>query len=521
MSPFDFDSILDDCIARLQTGASLTECLRAYPQHSAALQPLLALAAEAQTLPAPQARPPAVRLGRDRLRAAIAQQFPQRPVSSQPAARYAERSLIAQLARKAFPMGFILRAVYAFVSVFILAGIFAVTAAAESLPGDQLYGVKRSWEEVSLFFAFPSDARANYEAKLALERRREVSALMAQRRTVSGVSFTAMIQAIELDEWTVSALPMRLTEQTDVQGQPAVGDFIAILGDINKGELLAAKIIIPTKPVPVPCSDTALCATKTPTPTHRPTKTSTPTRTPTATGCNDRTHCPTKTPTPCKNTSAARCPTPTRTPCPSNVKCRTRTPVPCATVANCPSRTPTVTATPEPKPSQTPCPASVCSTPVPCTNDATCPTATPTPTRTPCAAGTLNCITPTRTPCTASTPNCITPTRTPCPNADCVTATPLPTRTLYPTATACNDVVKCSTPLPTMTATSPPTHTPCPASDCRPPTATPCTNSANCITPPPTWTLPPPTVTLDPCAINLGCNTPVPSATLGAPIPKP
>lgn len=503
MSSFDFDSLLDDGVAHLQTGRSASSFLAQQPQHAAELQPLLALAQRAQAAPAPRARPQAVRAGRQRLLAAVAQEFPAPPVSSRPFTRYAERLLSRLSIRKGPAMGLVLRAAYAFVSICALAGIFTVTAAAESLPGDDLYTVKRAWEGVELLLSFGPQARADYEARLALERRREVSALMGQHRSARGVEFTAMIQAIEADDWLISALPMKVTTQTQVQGWPAVGDFIHVIADVEKGDLLARRVLLPSKPVPVPCSDTALCATKTPSPTPAPTRTLLPTRTAIATGCNDVVHCPTRTATPCTTAASVKCPTPSRTPC--------------SNAANChPSRTPTVTASPQPSP--TPCPAAVCvsPTPAPCLSNVNCPTATPLPSRTPCA-GSVNCLTPTathtRVPCTnpAGTPNCLTPTRTSTP-AGCNDTTQC-------TPTPCSDAVKCATvtPPPAYTATA----TPCPNSDCAP-TATPCSTSTECGTRPPTWTwTPPPATTVDPCAGNVNCVTPLPSRTPGTVIPKP
>ena len=62
-----FDDILEDCLARIQAGASLADCLRIYPDQAAELSPLLETFLALQTVPIPLPRSEAVDAGRRRM----------------------------------------------------------------------------------------------------------------------------------------------------------------------------------------------------------------------------------------------------------------------------------------------------------------------------------------------------------------------------------------------------------------------------------------------------------------------
>src|SRR5262245_3279614 len=90
MTPNEFESILDDCLARLSTGESLDDCLARYPEYFAALRTLLVLAVEARKLPRPVGLPADVQASREKMLAALRAQFKSTvtPISSKGLARY-------------------------------------------------------------------------------------------------------------------------------------------------------------------------------------------------------------------------------------------------------------------------------------------------------------------------------------------------------------------------------------------------------------------------------------------------
>jgi hypothetical protein len=80
MKPLDFDTTLDECLARLQAGESLEACLGHYPANAEDLRPLLLAALEVRNMPILPPTAEARERGRERVRAASARQ-PQRLLS--------------------------------------------------------------------------------------------------------------------------------------------------------------------------------------------------------------------------------------------------------------------------------------------------------------------------------------------------------------------------------------------------------------------------------------------------------
>lgn len=67
----DFETLLDQCVTRLQTGESLDRILMDHPDHATRLRALLEVVARVSTLPAPRARPTAYTAARQRMVAAL------------------------------------------------------------------------------------------------------------------------------------------------------------------------------------------------------------------------------------------------------------------------------------------------------------------------------------------------------------------------------------------------------------------------------------------------------------------
>ncbi len=72
----DFETILEDRLARLRAGDSLEHCLASYPTQAERLTPLLLAASRVRCLAAPQPRAQAVLAGREQVLAALQAQNP-------------------------------------------------------------------------------------------------------------------------------------------------------------------------------------------------------------------------------------------------------------------------------------------------------------------------------------------------------------------------------------------------------------------------------------------------------------
>jgi hypothetical protein len=334
-------------------------------------------------------------------------------------------------------------------SAYAMAGVTR-----SALPGDALYPVKTTAEQVQLAITVSPTRRAELHAEFTQTRMQEIVTLAELQR------YEALPEALEALEAqaavTAQSLPglaqsdpglgIQVAQQVhqsltngaealtrlrddgaEAAAQPILERAVAV--SVNETALvlsqLPAAVILEVVP-------TATLAPPTVTATATPTKTATQTATATHTSTATHTATATQTPTPTATATATATDTATPTDTPTDTATPTNTATYTATPTDTPTRTPTATATSTPSPTATPT-----STPSPTATDTA--TAVPTATVTP---------RPTESPTsTATSPPTATRTRTPRP-----TATPSPTRT--PTLTR--------TLAPTETEAAPPSRTPPP-----------------------------------------------------------
>ena len=258
MNP-DLDPALDDCLAMLHTGASVDECLVVYPAQAAALRPLLELASAVHGLPAPQARPAAVQTNRARMMAAVAARQPSvnraavLPVSGSLLARYTGRikALLPGKStgqREGKNMVFVLRfataAITAVMAFTTVSAGGAALASANSLPGDALYPVKRTVEDVQLFFTLGETAQEQFRLELEIRRRNEVQAVVLERRQVE-VQFWGPLTAFTANQWVVDGLAVLVDGQTQIIGEPVEGATVHVLAVTQAdGSILAQQLMV-------------------------------------------------------------------------------------------------------------------------------------------------------------------------------------------------------------------------------------------------------------------------------------
>jgi hypothetical protein len=98
---------------------------------------------------------------------------------------------VVALAKKPSPFSFpaLLRPALAAAAVLVLVLAGATSAAASSIPGDALYGVKRATEDVRLALTFDAEARTQLLSELT-DRRLEELAEIAKRRPSSATTAT-------------------------------------------------------------------------------------------------------------------------------------------------------------------------------------------------------------------------------------------------------------------------------------------------------------------------------------------
>jgi len=116
------------------------------------------------------------------------------------------------------------------VAILFASGTGLVRAASTTLPGDNLYPVKRTWEDVLLLFTFNLQQREALEIEHENKRLEELNELFAEGRSEE-VDFAGLVTLQNGDQWLVAGFPVVISAQTEMPDQPvAVGNAVRVTG---------------------------------------------------------------------------------------------------------------------------------------------------------------------------------------------------------------------------------------------------------------------------------------------------
>jgi hypothetical protein len=185
------DEILAQCLSDIESGAaSLEQCLDCYPEHAAALRPLLQTARAVRQAPVVEPSAAFEAVAQTRLANLIAARRP--PEIAPQRARYSP-SL-----RRLISLGSRVALVVITVSI-LLAG--TAYASQDSLPDSPLYPLKRTIEQVRVTAARSDVRRARVLVGLLDQRARETSAMTArgnlERSTETGAQYARLLLEAE------------------------------------------------------------------------------------------------------------------------------------------------------------------------------------------------------------------------------------------------------------------------------------------------------------------------------------
>jgi hypothetical protein len=341
--------ILSQCCDLLGAGESVAACLERFPDHAAALEPLLTAVAGVQRFrPVPPRAEVTVVARRSEFMTAAHEAA--RVARNRPTGALAAIALWWRNAFSGFdqffrptgnsrvvPVGLV-----ATLMAVILLGTLAtgaITASANAIPGDPLYPVKTVAERARVMLARDPQTRIKLEEQIASQHLQDIGEVLRLQRRVDRMPFAGIIEDITPSEWEVSGLRISITPETVIHGTPWLG--ASVTGTVRApGDGTLVALLLTVQPMPptafasVPSSTPTTPPTATPVPpTPRPTRTPPP---PTATSEPTATD-PQPTPSPTKVRESA---TPTARP----TATRTRTRVPTATLT--PTTRPTATWTP-------------------------------------------------------------------------------------------------------------------------------------------------------------------------------
>ena len=228
---------LEYCLQALEDGASMDTVLARYPDLVDELRPILEASLAARRMAAPAPSVETVRRGRVRLL---------QRTSELRAVRRPGRRFIPFFQRMAFAL--------ALAGVFLLSGTGLVSASSTALPGENLYPVKRTWEDVRLLFVFDPTHREALEGEYEQDRLEEVAELLREGRTAS-ITFSGVVTSRQDNLLIVSNVPVTASVQTRYSGNPlAVGMSVMVTGHtqpdggVSADEVLAlpAGSLVPT-----------------------------------------------------------------------------------------------------------------------------------------------------------------------------------------------------------------------------------------------------------------------------------
>lgn len=208
----------DVCVRALETGADMESVLKLYPDLAEELHPLLQTADRALMMALAEVPQDAMKRGRNKiLRHADALR-----VTS------AQKSKSALIFRR-WATSLVLAI------IFFLGGTGVVNASSGTLPGDNLYLVKRVWEEVRLWFEFSPAGREVLESEYEQERLDEIGELLTEGREET-IEFSGIVTAMGESHWIISDVPVKVTADTKLPIQKiSIGAPVIVTGRTNVG----------------------------------------------------------------------------------------------------------------------------------------------------------------------------------------------------------------------------------------------------------------------------------------------
>ena len=208
-----FDA-LEFCIQEMESGTDMEVTLARFPEFAEELRPILETSLKARDMASADPSPDVVRRSKARV---LQRSAEMREANVKVAPR---RRLVPTLQRFAIS--------FALASTFLLSGGGLVNASASALPGENLYPVKRGWENVRLFFVFDNNARESLEQEFENERLHEANELLIEGRDET-IQIAGVFMQVNNSTY-VSGLEVLLPVGMPA---PANGDAVLVTGKTN------------------------------------------------------------------------------------------------------------------------------------------------------------------------------------------------------------------------------------------------------------------------------------------------
>ncbi len=215
----DLYDALENCIEAMERGASIETALKRYPKLASELRPLLAASVMAKNSSRIHVPLDVRRRGRSKLQQRLDEMETAQPVRS--------RRMIPAFSR------FALTTILA--SALLLTSTGLVSASSASLPGEQLYPVKRTWESVRLLFVFNPQQRDLLESGYEQERLDEIYELLGRRQTAP-IAFSGILAQQADGKWMVSGIPVSVTGSTSLPATNVVNGVPISVSGVTRSD---------------------------------------------------------------------------------------------------------------------------------------------------------------------------------------------------------------------------------------------------------------------------------------------
>ena len=202
---------LETCLQEIEKGAALESVIARFPDLANELRPILKASIQARRLSAdPSAE--AMRRGRAKLL--------QRASEMREAKIAPRKRVIPIFQRLALSLGM--------AATFLVSGTGLVGASATALPGENLYPVKRTWEDLQLLFTLDRDVRDVVKSQFEIERLHEVNELIVEGRH-EVIQFAGVFMQVN-GVYYVSGVNVLIPSNLQI---PEIGSAVIVTGRTN------------------------------------------------------------------------------------------------------------------------------------------------------------------------------------------------------------------------------------------------------------------------------------------------
>ena len=236
-----FESILDECISALQAGVPIDEILAEVPDYADELRPLL-FAASVLADPNPDLAP-------EETKSALRDQYlkyaAELPTLSTPSLGQKTQAILHVIRRRLTPKAVINDLVTITITIILtvlMALVILSYLAVDALPGDFLYSIKRTSENVQLALTFDETRRNELEHSFDQRRLEEIEQLIQQNR-VAVVDFKGILETKGENLWVVEGHTVFIPP--DIVGADSIkeGDLVEVTGLLRSNNVVVADTV--------------------------------------------------------------------------------------------------------------------------------------------------------------------------------------------------------------------------------------------------------------------------------------